>query len=88
MIILIECNIQKESTLYLEIKSMIYLKRETDGRIIELEVKTNETIEQIKQKIQIVRAPHLTNNIFFLIERNYMTEIFCHIIIFRMSLHI
>ncbi|CAG8475944.1 583_t:CDS:2 [Diversispora eburnea] len=44
-------KIQKGSTLYLKVKSIIYVKTKT-GKIINLEAETNKTIRQIKQKIQ------------------------------------
>jgi ubiquitin len=50
-ITLSDYNIQKGSVLYLEIKTTIYVKKRI-GTTINLEVKINETIRQIKKKIQ------------------------------------
>ncbi|CAG8604870.1 13813_t:CDS:2 [Acaulospora morrowiae] len=44
-------EIKNESMIYLEIKSMIFVKK-NDGLIINLEAETKETIGQIKEKIQ------------------------------------
>ncbi|CAG8772661.1 1918_t:CDS:2, partial [Dentiscutata erythropus] len=45
------CKIKKGSTLYLEIKSIIFVKTNT-GEIINVEIETNKKIRQLKQMIQ------------------------------------